>query len=190
MSFVELANKYGSVSTSHGTDKNTTHSYGPIYESIFSPIKNTAKSILEIGFDSGKGLQVFSEYFTNATIYGIDIKDNCLQDVKTISNIHMIFGDAKSPSIIGHFKKQYDVIVEDASHELEDQICHFKDYSDFVLPNGYYIIEDIREHHANALKAALEPVALSKGFLFEIIDLRSIKNRSDDILFVFKRVQV
>jgi hypothetical protein len=39
MSFVEIANKYGSDthgdSTSHGTDKNTTHSYGPIYESLF-----------------------------------------------------------------------------------------------------------------------------------------------------------
>jgi len=99
MSFVEIANKYGNDthgdSTSHGTDKNTTHSYGPIYESLFSPIKNTATAILEIGFDSGKGLQLFSEYFTNATIYGIDIRDTCLQDVKTISNIHMVFGDAK-----------------------------------------------------------------------------------------------
>jgi trans-aconitate methyltransferase len=190
MAFVELANKYGTIDTGKGTDKNTSHSYGPIYESIFSPIKSTATTILEVGFDSGKSLQLYSEYFTNATIYGIDIRDNCLEDVKQIKNIHMVFGDAKSSSIINHFNKKYDVIIEDASHELEDQICHFKDYCDFVLPNGYYIIEDVREGHANELKTALEPVAISKGFVFEILDLRSIKNRSDDILFVFKRTLV
>jgi hypothetical protein len=102
----------------------------------------------------------------------------------------MVFGDAKLSSIINHLNKQFDVIVEDASHELDDQICHFKDYSDFVLPNGYYIIEDVHEVNMNPLKEALEPVAKAKGFIFEIIDLRSVKNRFDDILFVFKRVQV
>jgi len=190
MAFVELANKYGTIDTGKGTDKNTSHSYGPIYESIFSPIKSTATTILEVGFDSGKSLQLYSEYFTNATIYGIDIRDNCLEDVKQIKNIHMVFGDAKSSSIINHFNKKYDVIIEDASHELEDQIRHFKDYSDFVLPNGYYIIEDVDGKNMNELKTALEPVAISKGFVFEILDLRSIKDRFDDILFVFKRTLV
>jgi len=56
------------------------------------------------------------------------------------------------------------------------------------LPNGYYIIEDVHEVNMNPLKEALEPVAKAKGFIFEIVDLRSVKNRFDDILFVFKRV--
>jgi cephalosporin hydroxylase len=191
MSFVELADKYGSmINTTYGTDKNTIHSYGPIYESIFTPIKNTATSILEIGFHSGKSLQLYSEYFTNATIYGIDIDDNCFEDVKQIKNIQMVFGDATLPSVIDHFNKKYDVIIEDASHTLEHQIQHFKDYSDFVLPNGYYIIEDVDQNNANELKATLEPIAQVKGFSFDIIDLRNIKNRFDDILFVFKRSPV
>ena len=190
MTFVEIANKYGAIDTDKGTDKNTTHSYGPVYESIFYPIKNTTKSILEIGLASGKSLQLYSEYFTNAMIYGIDIHDNCLEDVKTIERVNMVFGDAKLPSIINHFNRQYDVIIEDASHEFDDQVCHFKDFCEFVLLNGYYIIEDVHENNMNKLKAALEPLANSKGFVLEILDLRNIKNRFDDILFIFKRVHV
>ena len=190
MSFVELANKHGAIYTTEGTDKNTTHSYGHIYEMLFAPIKNTVTSILEIGFDSGKSLQLYSEYFTNARIYGIDIADRCLYDVKQINRIQMIFGDAKLPYIINHFNKKYDIIIEDASHTLEDQIQHFKDYCHFVSPNGYYIIEDVTGDNADNLKIALESIAKANGFSLGILDLRTVKNQFDDILFVFKRSSV
>jgi hypothetical protein len=52
MAFINLLDKYGSINTSYGTDKNTSHSYGSVYEKIFSPIKESTESILEIGFDS------------------------------------------------------------------------------------------------------------------------------------------
>ena len=187
MSLCELLNIYGNINTHYGTDKNTSHSYGQIYEYLFSAYKYKAQSILEIGFDSGASLQVYSEYFVNATIYGIDIEDNCLTNIKTNNRIHMVFGDATDISIINHFDKMYDIIIEDGSHTLNHQICHFKDYSDFVLPDGCYIIEDVHEVNMSALKLELEPLAISKGFSLEIVDLRNIKNRFDDILFIFKK---
>lgn len=187
MSLSNLLDKYGSRDCSYGTDKNTTHSYGPVYEEIFSSYKNTASSILEVGFASGISLQVYSEYFVNANIYGIDIVDICMKSVKSNNRVHMVFGDATLPSIINHFNKKYDIIIEDGSHMLNHQICHFRDYSDFVLEGGYYIIEDVAGQNMDVLKTTLQPLAISKGFSLEIRDLRHIKNRFDDILFIFKK---
>jgi hypothetical protein len=187
MAFTNLLEKYGSIDTGYGTDKNTSHSYGPVYDALFMFYKNSATSILEIGFDSGTSLQVYSEYFTNATIYGIDIKDNCMPHIKTNPRIQMYFGDANSSESIRGFQGPFDIIVEDASHMVHDQIQHFKDYSNKVKQGGLYIIEDVDFRNVNLLRATLEPYATDNGFTMEIIDLQNIKGRFDDILFVFKR---
>ena len=70
MSLVELNNDF--------TDKNTTHSYLPLYDKLLKTLKNTAKNVLEVGIGdfetkNGGSLLLWSNYFTNATIYGIDI---------------------------------------------------------------------------------------------------------------------
>ena len=55
------------------TDKNTTHSYLPLYESLFKNKKETAQNILEIGIQNGGSIKLWRDYFINATIYGLDI---------------------------------------------------------------------------------------------------------------------
>jgi cephalosporin hydroxylase len=190
MAFIQLLDKYGSINTSYGTDKNTSHSYGHVYEKIFSQIKESTESILEIGFDSGTSLKVYSEYFQNAVIYGIDIRDNCIPEIKKNPRINMIFGNAKASNIINYYNKTYDIIVEDASHLLDDQVCHFKDYSDFVKPGGYYIIEDVHQDNLKMLIDVLEPIGQYKEFTLTVEDLRKKKNRFDDILLIFKKKSV
>ena len=187
MVFCHLLSKYSSVDTSYGTDKNTTHSYGPVYDSLFIAYKESATKILEIGFDSGASLQVYSEYFTNATIYGIDIRDNCMEHIKSNPHIRMHFGDATSSESIHKFEGPFDIIVEDGSHTLEHQIQHFKDYASAVKQGGLYIIEDVHERNLSALQSALKLIASDKGFTMESMDLRYIKGRFDDILIVFRR---
>jgi hypothetical protein len=187
MSFSKLLDKYGSYNTRHGTDKNTVHSYGPVYDSLFNDFKDTCKNLLEIGFDSGTSLHVYSEYFQNTIIYGIDINDNRLPFVKTNNKINTFIGDATKIETINHFNKTFDIIVEDGSHLPEHQIQHFKDYSKFVNKGGLYIIEDVNQDDSDYLKTVLEPIAIQNGFTFEVIDLRYLKGRFDDILFIFKK---
>ena len=60
------------------TDKGTAHSYLPLYETLLKPIKDTAKNVLEVGIGdfgpkNGGSLLLWKTYFTEATIYGIDI---------------------------------------------------------------------------------------------------------------------
>ena len=58
------------------TDKNTYHSYLPLYQKLMENKKETAKNVLEIGisFNSGS-IKLWNDFFTNATIYGLDIME-------------------------------------------------------------------------------------------------------------------
>ena len=44
------------------TDTNTTHSYLPLYESLFKNKKETAQNILEIGIQNGGSIKLWRDY--------------------------------------------------------------------------------------------------------------------------------
>lgn len=184
--FSDILKKYESIDTHNGTDKNTTHSYGDVYDKLFSGYRSTS-SILEIGFDGGGSLLAYTDYFPNATIHGIDISDQRLEKVKLHPRIETFIGDATSEATIKHFGKSYDIIIEDASHTLEHQVQHFIDYSWFVNPKGLYIIEDVAWYNIEPLKEKTAVFAETQGFNLTLFDLRDKKGRGDDILFVFQR---
>ena len=57
------------------TDKGTRHSYIPIYEELFpSENRKDIKNVLEIGIAWGGSIKLWSDYFPNAKICGIDIE--------------------------------------------------------------------------------------------------------------------
>jgi len=186
LSFNTIISKYSATNTSHGTDKNTSHSYSELYDTLFKDYRILATDILEIGIDSGFALQAYSEYFTQANIYGIDIKDNVNKIVKQNDKINIHIHNI--PNYENVFNKQYDIIIEDASHELENQINYFESFAKSVKQNGLYIIEDVHEKNLEALKESTLPIATKYGFTFTIYDLRYKKNRFDDIVFVFKKI--
>jgi ubiquinone/menaquinone biosynthesis C-methylase UbiE len=187
MVFTDILNKYSSTNTSFGTDKNTTHSYGDVYNHLFKPYIESSDSILEIGFDCGASLQAYSEYFKNANIYGIDIRDNMNPLFKYNPKITTHIGDATEQNVVNYFDKKFDIIIEDGSHLVEHQIKHFMDFQSKVKAGGLYIIEDVHEMYSQQLESSLKEFAEKNGFSLEIIDLRNLKNRFDDILFVFKK---
>jgi hypothetical protein len=58
------------------TDKNTTHSYLELYQELLFSKKETALNVLEVGIYTGGGsIQLWHNFFTNATVYGLDIID-------------------------------------------------------------------------------------------------------------------
>jgi hypothetical protein len=131
-SFSEIIKKYESGG---GTNKGTVHSYTEEYDKIFTPYRDKNINLLEIGLYGGSELLAFNEYFKNATIHGIDITSEHLLkhlNLNEYKNIHIHIGDATSADTINHFNTMYDIIIEDASHELGSQIKHFDDYNKFV----------------------------------------------------------
>ena len=188
-SLVEILKKYETHhDLAHGTDKGTTHAYDTVYEKIFEPYRNNNIKLLEIGLYGGADLLAFNEYFSNATIYGIDITDsNLMKELNDYKNIHIHIGDATLQETVDHFNTTYDIIIEDGSHLPEHQIQHFKDYNKFVNKGGIYIIEDVAESNLENVKAKTTAIANENNFTLEVHDLRKIKNRFDDILLVFTK---
>ena len=187
-SIIDIFHKYSAIDTGKGTDKTTSHSYGGVYDSIFSLFKTSASDILEIGISGGYGLQSYVEYFTNATIYGMDIQNICTKEVLNNPRIKNHIGDATLPENVNYFGKQYDIIVEDASHLPEHQIQHFRDFCSLVKPGGYYIMEDLDQKHFESVSAKTKEIAEANGLEMTIHDLCKNKGRFDDILLVFKKV--
>ena len=65
ISLVELGLKYPTSKGKHG--------FLEIYENYFEKLRNNELNILEIGVENGDSLRVWSNYFVNSKICGIDI---------------------------------------------------------------------------------------------------------------------
>ena len=64
------------IATELGTDKASFgHNYVEKYEKYFSEYRDKDIKLFEIGIDKGYSVQLWKEYFTQAKIYAIDIKD-------------------------------------------------------------------------------------------------------------------
>jgi hypothetical protein len=84
------------------TDKNTLHSYLELYEKLLSPKKDTAKNVLEIGIgpvklQNGGSIKLWKDYFTNATVYGLDIiPKDCVLDELVNDERVVLFNSTKA----------------------------------------------------------------------------------------------
>jgi hypothetical protein len=67
MMLTEIWEKYKS-------DKGTVHSYIPYYEKVLQEYKNTENGVLEIGVSAGLSIKMWREYFSNAKLYGNDLR--------------------------------------------------------------------------------------------------------------------
>lgn len=165
-------------------DKGSTHSYIEIYETILRPYKYTAKNILEIGLMSGESLRMWNEYFAG-DVYGIDcdIKPiNGLADLTEAINegYNIVIGDASNPKDIEKFfhGKKFDVVIEDANHNIEQQLQIYSALKPYMNYGSIYIIEDVQEIYKTK--------AIFNAIGGEVIDRRKEKLRYDDVLVIIK----
>ena len=167
-------------------DKGSVHSYIEVYEKLLAPYRMTAKNILEIGLMSGESLRMWNEYFSGM-VYGMDISvkpvDGLADLTQTIKDGYNVrIGDASKPEDIEScFKgKMFDVIIEDANHDIEQQLQIFMTLKQYLTPNGIYIIEDVQNIDQD------RHLFVYLDMDVRIIDRRHIKNRYDDVLVIIK----
>jgi FkbM family methyltransferase len=165
------------------TDKLWLHSYLDTYEDLFSKFRNKDINLLEIGFCHGGSIKLWKEYFGNkSSIYGIDITlQELLYDLVRDNNVTLICKDISNcdKSILKPI--MFDVILDDASHTLEHQIKSWELFKDRLNPGGILVIEDIAPESYDYFLNLSQKITNSK-----FIDLRHIKNRYDDVLFVYE----
>ena len=179
------------------TNKNRIHSYLEVYEILFKSKRTTATNVLEIGIGyatelNGGGTKLWRDYFTNAKIYTIDIIDikDVYREIKDDKRIILHTStDAYDKNIIEKKfidkERSFDIIIDDGPHTIQSQKDFIKLYLPLLKNDGIMIIEDI---------ACLAYIEMLKNIVpnefkkyIEVYDLRKIKHRYDDILFIINK---
>ena len=122
-----------------------SHGYAKIYEKYLHKFKEKKLNIIELGSFYGNASAALFFFFKNSQIYSADINpDMYIYRSKRLENF---FTDTSSRSSIENdiLKKniKFDIVIEDASHMLKDQIISLFILFKILKPGGYFIIEEI-----------------------------------------------
>lgn len=183
-----ILQRYESYDHLSGTDKATVHSYGPLYEEIMLPFKDTATNVLEIGVLTGASVAAWADYFRDAHVDGADIDVSRIRFGADHPRIRYHEVDCTLPDAPQRLGgKHYDVIVEDASHIPDHQVATAGIFAPYIKPGGMYVLEDILGDHAPYVRRGLEAVASKHGMQLDWHDLRANKGCLNDIVAVLRR---
>ena len=174
------------------TDKNTSHSYLPLYQQLLIGKKESARNILEVGIYDGGSIKLWRDFFINSTVYGLDIMhaNRVWSAIKNDPRIILHTStDAYNPEIFANnfLNKniKFDFMLDDGPHTLESMQQFIKLYSQIMTDDGILIIEDVQSWDwIDVLKTSV-PEHL-KEFI-KVYDLRPNKNRYDDIVFTIDK---
>lgn len=136
------------IALSYNTDKGPTcHNFVEFYQEYFEPIRFDVKKILEIGIgpEDGSSLLMWRDYFENAMVYEIDIKDFKEQyDGKgNVKTFQMDQGDRESLINFVTEHGPFDIIIEDGSHMQHHQQLNLAWLYPHVKKGGFFVIEDL-----------------------------------------------
>lgn len=189
--FSDVLRKYGAVDNRSGTDKMTIHSYGEVYDPLLEALRSKgACKVLELGTCSGAFLAAVREYLPLAECQGVDLT---LEHVKFRGDRLSYFeGDATSAECLDFALGPYDLIVDDASNGLADQLASLVLFGPLLAEDGTYVIEDIFPEHdvyADYVRREMGVLADALGLAMEWRDLRGLKGRYDDVAAVFRATE-
>ena len=153
----ELGRKYDtdkSVFRYNGSNSRHCHPYTLFYKSLFGQNREAALNIAEIGILEGSSLRMWKEYFPNASICGFDVDNNFLLSFRNSEegkSIPVSFMDVKCATSITTGLSaasswpggMFDIIIEDTTHQIDDQIRVIQHAHSFLKPGGILIVEDI-----------------------------------------------
>ena len=165
------------------TDKNTRHSYLSHYDKLFLSFKNKKIKLLEIGISTGVSIMLWNKYFTDCTIFCIDLDITNIKydEIFNSNNIYVIPKnfDTITENFFGDIL--FDIIVDDGSHTLEHQLKSIDIFRKKLNVGGILIVEDIQESYYNHIKSYIKNINNC-----ELLDLRHENNIEDNMLVIYK----
>lgn len=167
----KLGTKYG--------DKGSVHSYIEKYEELIQPFRNDC-SLLELGVGYGESLIMWEDYIEKGLVIGVQhLINEKLRAIIDKYQLNVINMSATAPDLSNVLSiYNFDIIIDDASHKIGDQITSFKNINSLLKPNGLYIIEDIQDIDSD--RGKLEQLGPC-----EIFDFRERSGRNDDVMVVY-----
>lgn len=132
------------------------HRYTFYYHQLFKNLIQKKINFLEIGIFRGSSIRMWAKYFKKANIYGIDsceintsgellCNENILRKLNEIENVKCFKCDQDDKKTIENIfqNKVFDIVVDDGSHFIPDQLISLGILFEKLKPGGIYVIEDI-----------------------------------------------
>jgi cephalosporin hydroxylase len=171
------------------TDKNTRHTYGPVYDELFKDFRDKEISLLEIGIWQGGSAALWNEFFKKGNFVFLDVENIVTEYNKSFlphEKNTFIFGDAYGAHAIESIKdKRFDILIDDGPHFLDTYITFIENYLPLLKEDGILVIEDL----LYTFDESQLPILLEKipnNYEYEIIDRRDINPtvHDDNLLIV------
>lgn len=147
--FTEITRRIGH------TDKAGTrvdgHTYSTLYDQWFAPYRDRPVEVLEVGVAAFGGgcLLALAAYFPKGRVTGVDIDLGPLvAEVRNHPRVHLIEADAYDPAWLNQLDRPaYDLVIDDASHEIADQVKLLRMLRPYLSRGGFYVVEDVVSEH-------------------------------------------
>ena len=175
--FLDFASKFGSDKDSSDAEnaayKWPSHTYGTVYEFLFSHRRNEIFNVFECGVgtnntamasnmggtgEPGASLRLWKEYFPNSKIIGADIDKEILFTENRIETFYVDQTCVESIKTlwnsVGDVK--FDLMVDDGLHNLEGGMTLLVNSLEMLSNGGIYIIEDVSINYLDEFKIELE----------------------------------
>ena len=98
--------------------------------------------LVEVGVFTGTGLRVFSDYYPNARIIGLDISPETVKDPGRAEVHYFDQRDPKGMDKILNGDK-IDVVIDDGLHRSFSMVNTYNYFRKYLNDNAVYFIEDI-----------------------------------------------
>lgn len=164
-----------------GTDKAQAlgiHDYCPVYDEFFSPWRDVPITLLELGWGGyndprggGESAAMWRQYFPEAKIVVIDV----VPKLSRLSGVQLFCGSQDDAAFLAQVHQEtgdYDIIVDDASHESFRTMKSFNLLWPRLRPGGFYVVEDLIVQEAAATyfaKMAADHLMMRRSDIDKII---------------------
>jgi len=176
------------------------HPYTALYALLFSRFREQPVRFAEIGIAGGASMIMWRHYFRNAAtkIFAFDRDTNFIANLEryNLFETHGIEMDVKSESSIHQALMktggELDVLLDDSTHDLEDQVKIVRAALQFIKPGGMIVIEDIfrripDEDYENAMGDLLDHFAFCCFYVTDHIARWSPDWDNDKVLVLIKK---
>lgn len=134
----------------------------------------------EFGVMANASIRMWRKYFKKANIFGFELKGDLIEKARqeNLKNVYYHKLDVRDEFAINYkfsqLKKEgfeFDIILDDSTHNFNDQIRIIKNCYKYLKPGGHLIIEDIYSFDENYSEEKFHDVLKSFFKYFEYIKI-------------------